>query len=135
MSKNFIPELPCETLVRRVSGSQWRNLPEREKDGAWGVAIVKSVLDGVRPSLGDLSSHLGVDKDVLRKPYKRLSMNGAFWCDKIDKDRASLESLDMLSWYFYAGFAMGATGPWREEDGIETKHQEIVGRRSLRRDR
>jgi len=112
MLKRQIQELPYESLVRKICGSQWRNLPDNERNGALGVAIVKSVLDGLRPELGEISSHLGVDKEVLRGAYKHLSMNGVFRHDKIRSDAKVLSKNDMHAWGYYAGFAGGFLGPW-----------------------
>ena len=108
--KSFISELPCEALVRKVMGTYWRSLPERDIDGAWGVAIVSSVLDGVRSNLREISSHLGVEQDSLRDAFTRLSINGMFIRSRIYKDRKALTSKDIFSWFFYAGIASGATG-------------------------
>lgn len=105
----FIPEIPCENLVRQICGAQWRNLPEQERDAAWGVAIVKSVLDGVDPDLHELSSHLGVEKDLLIPAFRRLSLNGVFLTDRIRRD-TPLRRGDQLAWCYYAGYACGAVG-------------------------
>jgi len=118
MSKTYIPELPCEAIVSRVLGSQWRSLPEWERDGAWGVAIVKSILGpgneepGVKPDLVSLSNHLGVDREVLRKPYVRLIANGLLSDNLINEDRDALESNSLHAWCYYAGYASGHTRRW-----------------------
>jgi len=113
VSKKHIPELPYESLIKSVCGSQWRGFPEEERNGALGVAIVKSVLDGLRPELGEISSHLGVDRETLRGAYKNLSMNGTFRHDQIRKDAKALNGRDLFAWRFYAGHASGFIGPWR----------------------
>jgi len=110
IKKNSSTRLPCESAVVRVHGEKWRELPERDIDGAWGVAIVRSVLDGVSPNLHDLGFHLGVHSDSLRSAFMRLSMNGVFLRDQIYKDRKDLNRNDMLAWCWYAGLASGATG-------------------------
>lgn len=111
MSKSFISELPCEDIVRKVCGPQWRSLDERSKDAAWGIAIVRAILDGVPPDLRDLASYLGVDKDILFMAYRNLSLNGAFLCGRIQSDAKLLRSGDQLAWGYYGGYACGATGP------------------------
>lgn len=110
---SFIPELPYESLVRKVCGSQWRNLTGAELDAAWGVAIVKSILDGCPSSLSDVASHLGVEKDALQSAYRRLELNGIFRHARIHKDDA-LKKGDLLAWSYYAGYASGATGCWHD---------------------
>lgn len=105
----FIPELPYESLVRNVCGSQWRHLPDRERDGAFGVAIVKSVLDGVEADLNEIASHLGIDRELLVRAFRSLSLNGVFRRDLIYNDDA-LRNEDLHAWGYYAGYASGATG-------------------------
>lgn len=111
MSKgNFLPELPCERLVRNICGSQWRSLSKPEVDAAWGIAIVKSVLDGTKPEIGELSKHLGVESGFIYEAYRRLNLNGIFKTGKLEMDRKLLERDDLLTWGYYGGFACGATG-------------------------
>ncbi len=113
MSKGtFSPELPCERLVRRICGKQWRSLSDTEKDGAWGIAIVKSILDGVNSSLEDISLHLGVRSDNITRAWRNLSLNGALLRSRIRKDNGLIDG-DRLAWCFYAGYASGLTGPVR----------------------
>jgi hypothetical protein len=104
---NFIPELPYETLVRNVCGAQWRHAADNERDGAFGVAIVKSVSDGVEPDLNEIASHLGVERAFLVRAFRRLSLNGIFRRDLGDE---ALRCDDVKAWSYYAGFASGATG-------------------------
>lgn len=115
MIKRNVQEMPYESLVRSIYGAQWRGLPEEDQDGALGVAIVKSVLDGLPPDLNEVSSHLGIDRELLRRPYKNLSMNGVFRNDKIHQDTQALNENDPHVWGYYAGYAAGIVGPWRPE--------------------
>jgi hypothetical protein len=111
MSKSvFIPEISYENLVREVCGNSWRSLPDDERQAAWGVAIVKSVLDGVKADLQDISTHLGVEKTHLQDAFHKLNMNGAFSDNRIYEDDG-LENNDITAWGYYAGYACGATGP------------------------
>ena len=110
----YIQELPCEPLIRKLFGSQWRNLDEKERDGAIGIAIVKAVLDGVRPDIQDIGYNLRINREYLNNPFKRLFMNGAFQGNKIRGDK-DLKKGDLTAWGYYAGYAMGVTGPWKEE--------------------
>jgi hypothetical protein len=109
--QSFIPELPYEGLVRKVCGPQWRTLTGRELDGAWGVAIVRSILDGCRPDLTEIAAHLGVEREALQAAYRSLSQNGVFCRNRIESDR-TLRKDDLLAWSYYAGYASGATGNW-----------------------
>lgn len=110
----YIQELPCEPLIRKLYGSQWRNLDERDRDGAIGIAIVKSVLDGVDPDIMLISNHLRINREHVTTPFKRLFMNGAFLRNRIRND-AALKRSDVTAWGYYAGYAMGVTGPWEEK--------------------
>ncbi|HDZ15703.1 MAG TPA: hypothetical protein ENH60_12520 [Pricia sp.] len=88
-------------------------MPDRDRDGALGLAIVKSVFDGVTPELNDISSHLGVNKEVLWKAFRRLKMNGIFQDDRISRE--TLKD-DDTNWCFYAGYASGYIGPWLPDE-------------------
>ena len=112
MARINLPELPCEERVRGICGSQWRNLPDDERDGALGVAIIQSILDGLPSELGELSSHLGVPKETLRKAHKNLGMNGVFRHDRLHDDAVALNSGDVHAWGYYAGYAGGIIGTW-----------------------
>jgi len=107
----IILEIPCEFLIKRLCGSQWRNLPNREQDAAWGMAIVYAVLNGCRPDLASVSRYLKVPKHVVYNAFKRLELNGVFLNNRINKDRAELKRNDVLAWGYYGGYASGATGP------------------------
>ena len=112
MNKGVVPELreANEQLVRSVCGKQWRSLSSTELDGALGVAIVKSILDGVAEDLGEIASHLGVNRDLLYSAFRNLGLNGVFRENRINKDREALEDSDPIAWGYYAGYASGATG-------------------------
>lgn len=108
----FVPELPYERLVAAICGEKWRNLDGRDLDAAWGIAIVKSVLDGVAPEIGEIAAHLGVDRNDLYDAWRRLNLNGAIARRNLDRDRADLQRGDRLAWSYYGGFAAGAAGPY-----------------------
>lgn len=119
-----IPDrVPYEELIQKVvapHGPNWRSLSPRDRDSAWGVAIVRSVLDGVRPSLTELSSHLGVPIMLIKKAYNQLAVNGVFRGDKIRSDRILTEwkekgkvtndSMKLIPWCYYAAYASGDVG-------------------------
>lgn len=102
-------ELECEPLIEKICGENWRENPS-EIDGVWGVAIVRSVLDGCFPSLKDVSHYLDIHVDLLRGAFTRLSLNGVFLRDRLYKDRKSLNNNDLHAWCYYAGVAQGVTG-------------------------
>lgn len=114
MTKQDSSELPCERLVRKICGEGWRNLPSPDIDGAWGVAIVRSVLDGVGVSrswmLRQIANRLGVPQYELQAAFTKLNLNGVFLRDRIYKDRKALNQNDIHAWCQYAGIASGATG-------------------------
>jgi hypothetical protein len=104
-----------EDLVCEVCGDNWRYGSRSAINSAWGVAIVRSILDGVAPRLKDLCDHLGVDRGVIIEAHRLLSLNGAFLRNRIYADSEALEGDDMCAWRYYAGMACGATGPYRPD--------------------
>lgn len=84
-------------------------------DGAWGVAIVRSVLDGVAVPrepwmLRSIANHLGVQQQDLQSAFTRLNLNGVFLRGRIFDDRKALNNNDTFAWCHCAGIASGATG-------------------------
>ena len=115
MTRQESSELPCERLVRKICGDGWRNLPSPDIDGAWGVSIVRSILDGVAVPrepwmLRQIAAHLGVQQYELQTAFTRLNLNGVFLRDRIYKDRKALNNNEIHAWCQYAGVASGAIG-------------------------
>lgn len=111
MSKGiFLVEIPCERLVRNICGSQWRTLSKPEIDAAWGIALVRSALDGARIDLVSLSNYLGVERLLLSDAYDRLRLNGKLLPRYLESDRTALLSDNQLAWGYIGGIAAGATG-------------------------
>lgn len=103
--------------MRRIFGDNWRGLPDHEVDGAWGIAIVRSVLDGATDLneqpywvVRHIGQHLGVDPEELRDAFSRLNANGVLLRNRLHNDRKALNSNDIHAWCQYAGIASGATG-------------------------
>jgi len=107
---DLIPTLSCESIIRRICGSQWKSLPSQEQDAAWGIAIISAVLDGIKPVLPVIAKYLKVPKYLLFNAHRKLSMNGVFLREKIEADRVALNNYDELVWGYYGGIASGATG-------------------------
>lgn len=94
--------------VKKICGNFWKNLTGSDLDAAWGIAIVYAVLNGVRPELNDLCRYLGVSRDVIGQPFKRLCLN--CFEKKLDVDAHDLKNWNTLAWGYYGGYASGATG-------------------------
>lgn len=79
-----------EDHIRKVCGDNWKSVNNEERQGGYAVAMLISYMRGVKPSLSELSKHLGVNQDELSQPYVRLLKNGAFakdgWNAKEDPD-------------------------------------------------
>lgn len=105
----FTDELPGEFIAKKVCGPSWRSLPPNEIDAAWGMLIVRSVLDGAIPRLHGVASFLGVDVSVLKQAFIRLEENGVFHGGMLERDRNLLDAGDELAWGFIGGYAAGAT--------------------------
>jgi hypothetical protein len=108
--RDSIPEMPYEGVIKKVCGSNWRSGDDPEVDGAIGIAIVKSVADGVRPEIREISEHLGVSVSELKQAFERLAGNGIFRQGIIEKDLTSIQSGDPQTLYWYHGWASGLTG-------------------------
>lgn len=115
MTRQECSEIPCESIVKKICGDGWRNLSSPDIDGAWGVAIIRSVLDGVavprEPGmLRRIADHLGVQQYELQTAFNRLNLNGVFLRGNVYKDRKILNNNNIHAWGYYAGIASGATG-------------------------
>lgn len=82
----------------------------RDLDGAWGIAIVQSIMDGSGIKVRDIASYLKVPKEEFLDAHQRLSLNGCFLngAAAIKSDQG-LRERDVLAWGYYAGYASGAT--------------------------
>jgi len=105
-----IPDLQYDKSIAQICGAGWRNLPPDEVDGAIGIAIMKSVADGVKPEISEIASHLGVPNALVERPFWRLSYNGVFLESWVNADREKIMRDDQLALCFYAGWASGLSG-------------------------
>lgn len=68
-----------EDIIRKICLlGDWREADQPEKDGAVGVAIILAYLKGVRLDIDDVSRHLGLDRNLVEVPFRRLLTNGVF---------------------------------------------------------
>ncbi len=111
-----IPEIRYERLIQYVCGDNWRHAHRTEVDGAIGVAIVKSVLEGVDIDPEEMAIHLHAPKYLISRPFSNLAMSGVFQIhqdkdgkmrNRIESDRKLLESRNIHTWCWYAGCASG----------------------------
>ena len=100
--------IPGDKLVKRMCGVQWKSLKGVEYDAAVGMLLVKAVLDGVDPSVKNLSYYLGVNGSMFFRAFTNLSLNNAF--GRIYYDRGSLNRNDKTVWGYYGGLAAGIAG-------------------------
>lgn len=116
-----------ELEIKKICGEDWKTVNDAERDGGYGVAIVIAYLRGVKPTLSELSKHIGVAPDELSRAFSRLFKNKAIgknetWNMKKDSyftyfaknadDVKNLESnLDFFrNWSFVAAVAGGFLG-------------------------
>ncbi len=108
-----------EDHVRKVCGESWRTIDEQEAQGGYGVACMKAYLQGVKPSLPEISKHLGVTPDEIGGAFIRLLRNGAFnrdsrrqpcWDAKNDHQLNNDREIDYPLWAFVAAVASGFLG-------------------------
>lgn len=115
--KAQIPALRYDKLIGNICGDNWRKYSRSEMNGALGVAIVQSILDGCTDDLASVANHLGLYKDQIREAFINLDLNGVFNTyggkSAILSDRKKLESKDKTTWCYYAGYASGYVGPYK----------------------
>ena len=104
-----IPEIYCEDIIRMVCGDDWRTLPQNEVDGAIGVAICRSLMDGCNCDIRSLSKFTGIEPKMIHPPLERLSLNGITRPSKLNSDKA-LKKRDTTAWCYIAGYASGLIG-------------------------
>jgi hypothetical protein len=105
-----IPSLPYEKVINKFYGPHWRNSKSEDFNGAIGIAIIKSMADGVRSNISEIASHLGVDKRLIDRPFKNLASNGVFRNNWVDNDKKSIKENDQTALGYYAGWASGQAG-------------------------
>ncbi len=93
---------------------EFKFLPRDEKDGAIGIAIVLSYLNGTNSDIEDVARHLGVRTVEIEKPFRRLKHNGAFYSWNLRKDKALLGQLGddeaKRAYQYIAAYASGFLG-------------------------
>lgn len=109
--RGSLGKTPYDSLIFDVCGDITNSHTSLEdRDGAVGVAIVKTILDGHSIRNKDVARHLGLSQDDIFYAYKRLKENGLFRNDghAIKNDKGLLSN-DMHAWCTYAGYASGHT--------------------------
>ena len=65
-------------VVCNICGDNWESGPYEEREGGYGVACMLAYLNGAKPTIEDISDHLGVKEKVIRVPFYRLLESGLF---------------------------------------------------------
>ena len=109
----------------------YKELEGTEKDSCLGIAMILSVMHGVKAKIQDLSLHLGISYGDLAEPFYRLRDNGVFNAETDVRNDRVLKGaqLDMLtnqwmpaehatqvSWAHLAGIAAGVCGLRNDDD-------------------
>ena len=113
MSK-YIPEIKFEHPIKMVYGPQWKSMHPEERDGAFGIAVVKAISEGVEVNIDSVANYLGVDRSYLYEPFNNLFMNGIFQDKKKIREDKGLRYNDLVTLCYYAGYATADTGPFRK---------------------
>lgn len=108
--------MPYESVVSSIFGHDWRKDSRETQNGAVGIAIVKSIADGVDCNINDISNHLSIERRYLREAFMLLSLNGIFIHDRIKKDSKNIKMNDPLALGYYAGYAAGLIGPFNPSE-------------------
>lgn len=83
-----------ERLIKQICNTgQLRFLNKTEYEGALGVAMVMSILDGVEANVFDLSKHLQISVKELETPYWNLKCKGVFNEKFLNNDKVLRGSL------------------------------------------
>ena len=107
-----------EESVSAVCGENWRKLPDDERDGGFGVALMEAFLESTRPTLDDLAKFLEMDdeeKRLAEVPFRRLHAAGLFSMKfNARRDRAlngwTSKHEGRAAWCYVAGAASGWVG-------------------------
>jgi len=96
---------------------------KEEKDGALGVAMVLSYIDGVSPSVKNMAHHLNLSPFLLEDAFNNLRVNGVFSSSfnvindpvfkgqqRFQTEWVSRSHATELAWCHIAGLAAGITG-------------------------
>ena len=70
-----------EDVCQVCSLEDWENVPQDEREGALGVALVRAFLENVRPSFEELSKALELTPKEIEDAevsYRRLQASGVF---------------------------------------------------------
>ncbi len=99
-------------VVEEVCGADWATVSQEEKDGGYGVAMVRAFIGGCKPSVSELSNHLEVSPDEIIAAYKRLNQYGIFSPalrirHDVDLLHRSTDDEANRAWGFVAGIASG----------------------------
>ncbi|MFA6088630.1 MAG: MarR family winged helix-turn-helix transcriptional regulator [Candidatus Woesearchaeota archaeon] len=107
----FVPRMSdkYENFIKDICGTEWRISSSTDVDGALGVAICKSIIEGSGNSLNELANRLGIDEHTLWGAYDRLEKNGYLKKERLLSDKSLIKG-DTLAWCYVAGAAGGATG-------------------------
>ena len=102
---------PYESFVTNICGDTFSSYASlEERDGAIGIAIVKTILDGHAIRNKDVAKHLGLSPDDIFYAYKRIRDNGLLRNDgEVIRNDKGLRDNDMHTWCTYAGYASGFT--------------------------
>lgn len=109
---DFPPEV--EEIIELVYGAEWTSTVRgNEINGVLGVAIIKSVIDGVNDDIEDIAAHLNTYRREIERSFSRLNMNGALLGHNLRKDVDKLKENDIHTWCHYAAIAAGHVGMYR----------------------
>lgn len=112
----FPQDMMYEKIIQHVCGEYWRDCNQAEVDGAMGVAIIRSLMEGVENDVSEIAYHLEVPKFVISRAYNNLDTGGVFqrhqekdkkFRNRIESDWKALKNRDVHVWAWYAASASG----------------------------
>lgn len=106
-----------QSFIEKVCCCEKSKMNDAERDGYWGVACIMACINGVDTSVNRISEHLGVDRNFIERPFRRLAYADYLQDDIIKNDqilKSSCGKKNKLNddevrnaWCIVAGIASG----------------------------
>lgn len=94
--------------IELVYGTDWAlTVKGNEINGLLGIAIVKSIVDGININFNDIAYYLRIPKWEIDVAFNRLIKSGYLLSHNLKKDINALKKKDVHVWCDYAAIAAG----------------------------
>ena len=101
-------------VVELAYGNDWATTVHgNEINGVLGIAVVKSIVDGINNDTEEIARHLNTYRREIERSHNRLFINGALLPHNLKKDIEKLKANDVQTWCHYAAIAAGHVGMYK----------------------